>query len=170
MSRKKVRKAPVAHHPLRGYPALRAWLFALLAASLVLSVLFAARLPLDANPDEAAHRDYIRLILEARGFVRFVAGDPARFETHQPPLYYLLCVPVYAATSGGVRPAPRPSASSAAATVAPSVCPVIRVVEISPPADAARSGGAEPMMRRALGERNRPNPAPVRLIRQAMSR
>ena len=39
-----------------------------------------------------------------------------------------------------------------------------------PPAEAARSGGAEPMISRALGARNRPKPAPVTTIRQARSK
>ncbi len=86
-------------------------LYALLAASLALSVLFGVRVPLDNNPDEAAHRDYIRLLLRDRALVRFAPDDPAnprppgepsRFETHQPPLYYLLCAPVHAATGGSV--------------------------------------------------------------------
>jgi 4-amino-4-deoxy-L-arabinose transferase-like glycosyltransferase len=82
----------------------------LLVASLALSVLFALRLPLDTNPDETAHRDYVRLIVEERGFVRFQEqdfgalrpGEAQRYETHQPPLYYLLLVPVYALTGGNV--------------------------------------------------------------------
>lgn len=95
--------------PAASWHRARRGLLVVLAVSLVLSLWFARRTPLDnptppalvnINPDEAAHRDYIRLLVEERGFVRFVAGDPARFEAHQPPLYYLLCVPVYAATAG----------------------------------------------------------------------
>lgn len=104
MKKKAASSAPLPPTTGRAEIASRRLLLAVLAASLVLSCLFAARLPLDANPDEAAHRDYIRLIVEERGPVRFVEKDPARFETHQPPLYYLLCVPVYLATSGGVFP------------------------------------------------------------------
>jgi len=91
--------------------ARRATVF-LLAASFALSVLFAATLPLDANPDEAAHRDYIRLMIAERGFVKFqergfdqpppAPGAPVYYETHQPPLYYLLCLPVHALTGGSV--------------------------------------------------------------------
>jgi hypothetical protein len=79
-----------------------------LATSLLLSVGFAARVPLDGNPDEHAHLDYIRLLVEERGFVRFIPreqlppGAPSRDETHQSPLYYLLCVPVYALAGGSV--------------------------------------------------------------------
>ncbi len=88
--------------PALSWNAARRLLFVVLAAAFALSVLFALRMPFDANPDEAAHRDYVRLLVEQRGFVRFVAGDPARFETHQPPLYYLLCAPVYLLFGGSV--------------------------------------------------------------------
>jgi 4-amino-4-deoxy-L-arabinose transferase-like glycosyltransferase len=81
-------------------------LIAILVAAVILSVLFAISLPMDAkdpnppNPDELSHFSYIRLLAEHRGFVKFVPDDPAYFETHQPPLYYLLCLPVYLATGG----------------------------------------------------------------------
>ncbi|MBC8104804.1 MAG: glycosyltransferase family 39 protein [Cytophagales bacterium] len=75
-------------------------LIAILITSLVLSVLFAANLKMGDNPDEVSHLSYIRLLIEERGFVRFVADDAARFETHQPPLYYLLCVPAYLVSGG----------------------------------------------------------------------
>lgn len=78
-------------------------LLAILAVSLVLSALFAMRVPFDgSNPDETAHFEYVKLILQNRGFVTFQTGDPLLSETHQPPLYYLLCVPVYAATGGSL--------------------------------------------------------------------
>jgi 4-amino-4-deoxy-L-arabinose transferase-like glycosyltransferase len=82
----------------RGIPkALAAWL----VVAFVVALLFAFRVPFDgANPDEPSHIDYIRLLWERRGFVQFQPGDTALFETHQPPLYYLLCVPVYALTGG----------------------------------------------------------------------
>lgn len=87
-------------------PHLRRALLALLALSFLLSACFALSVPVGNNPDETAHRDYIRLIVEERGFVKFVerAKLPenalSRDEAHQPPLYYLLCVPVYAASGG----------------------------------------------------------------------
>jgi len=79
-------------------------LLAIFALSLLLSVLFALRVPLQdgSNPDETAHVEYVRLLLEKRGFVEFQTGDPLLSETHQPPLYYLLSVPVYAATGGNL--------------------------------------------------------------------
>ncbi len=85
-------------------------LLLLFAASLVLSIWFALHVPLNGNPDESSHRDYIRLLIENRGFVRFVPvpvdtdfGDkPTPWETHQPPLYYLLCVPVHLLSGGSL--------------------------------------------------------------------
>lgn len=87
---------------------LRRALLAILAASFLLSLCFAICVPFGDNPDETAHRDYIALIVEERGFVRFIPqadlppGAPSRDEAHQPPLYYLLCAPVFAATGGGI--------------------------------------------------------------------
>jgi len=80
----------------------------LLALSFLLSLAFAWRTPFNHNPDEEAHRDYVRLLVEERGFVKFIPrgeipeGQPTRDEAHQPPLYYLLCAPLYAATGGNV--------------------------------------------------------------------
>jgi 4-amino-4-deoxy-L-arabinose transferase-like glycosyltransferase len=71
--------------------------------SLVLAVIFAWRVPFDgSNPDETSHLSYVRLLFENRGLVKFTAGDPAYFETHQPPLYYLFCLIPYALTGGNV--------------------------------------------------------------------
>jgi 4-amino-4-deoxy-L-arabinose transferase-like glycosyltransferase len=86
------------------HPHLRRALLALLALSLLLSVSFALRVNVGDNPDETAHRDYIRLLVEERDFVRFIERSklpenaPSRDEAHQPPLYYLLCAPVYVAS------------------------------------------------------------------------
>jgi 4-amino-4-deoxy-L-arabinose transferase-like glycosyltransferase len=78
-------------------------LLGLLFASLALSVLFALRVPLDGNPDENAHMEYLRQMIAHRGFVKFVA-DPTYHlaEVHQPPLYYLLALPVYLAFNGAL--------------------------------------------------------------------
>jgi hypothetical protein len=102
-------------------------LSAILIAALVLSVSFAVKVPLDHNPDESSHRDYIRLMVEQKGLVMFVPSKgrkplPApvvekmqaregmtelpegaldRSETHQPPLYYALAALVFVLTGGG---------------------------------------------------------------------
>jgi hypothetical protein len=72
------------------------------------------------NPDEPAHYNYVAFVAERRALPELVAGDwdqslltqaiPERFhprfdissiryESHQPPLYYVLSAPVYSATS-----------------------------------------------------------------------
>ncbi len=96
----------------RGVPkALAIWLI----VAFVVAFLFALLVPylgpkaeprdfvrLVSNPDEWSHVDYIRLLWERKGLIRFQPGDPTLFETHQPPLYYLLCVPVYAIVGNNV--------------------------------------------------------------------
>jgi hypothetical protein len=102
-------------------------LWAILLAAFLLSVSFAVRVPLNNNPDESSHRDYIRLMVEQKGLVMFVPskgrrplpahvketmqrregmtelpeGAISRDETHQPPLYYALAALVFAITGGG---------------------------------------------------------------------
>lgn len=83
----------------------RAWLWVALVLAAVFALWFALRIPFDgSNPDETSHVDYIRLLVERRGFVRFVPGDSQLYETHQPPLYYLLCAPLYTAFGGTLLP------------------------------------------------------------------
>lgn len=74
-------------------------------------------------PDEPAHYNYIRHLaqvgqlpvlkdgdydenylrqLTSQGFPRDMPVDSLRYENHQPPLYYLLAVPVYRATNGSL--------------------------------------------------------------------
>jgi 4-amino-4-deoxy-L-arabinose transferase-like glycosyltransferase len=88
----------------------------LLVLSFLLSLVFATTLPdpLDPkidpiyktlNPDESDHIAYISKLYQQKGFVRFTTdpetGHAAKgfSETHQPPLYYLLCVVPYAVSS-----------------------------------------------------------------------
>jgi len=101
----------------------RALLALILLVYAALAVLYAVKTPPWQVPDEPAHYNYIRQVatggccpeitpgdwdaayledLKASGF------DPARlddlpgvqYEDHQPPLYYLLAAPLYAATGG----------------------------------------------------------------------
>lgn len=94
--------APDAPRALLSGEAARRVLLVVLAAAFVLSAAFALTVPLGENPDEKDHLNYVRLLVEQRGFVRFVEGDPARYQTHQPPLYYVTAALVYAATGGSV--------------------------------------------------------------------
>ena len=90
-------------------------LIAILAVYLLLGVQYALGTPLWQVPDEPAHYTYIQHIaengrlpelregdyphqyLEAAKSARFADVDisPIRYESHQPPLYYLLITPVY---------------------------------------------------------------------------
>lgn len=87
----------------------------------VLATLFALRTPLWQSPDEPAHFNYVKHVatghgipvlqpgdwdaayleqLKADKFPPELAVDSVRYESHQPPLYYVLAAPVYAASKG----------------------------------------------------------------------
>ncbi len=89
----------------------------IIAAYLILATAYAVITPPWQTPDEPAHYNYIRQLVEARSLPVLQAGDyqgslledlkarkwPAdasvdalRYEGHQPPLYYVLAAPVYA--------------------------------------------------------------------------
>ena len=77
------------------------WLliFAALGLSLV------ARVPVAKAPDEAAHWEYVQHLATLHAlpvFRNYIPPAPG-YEFHQPPLYYLLCAPLWAATGAGVQ-------------------------------------------------------------------
>ena len=93
--------------------------------TLTLGSLYAVVTPPWQVPDEPAHYNYIRYLIEERRFPRLEVGDydqaylrqittakfdpslsieAIRYEFHQPPLYYLLAAPVYAAFGGALVP------------------------------------------------------------------
>jgi len=95
------------------------------AAYIVVGVLYAIFTPLWQVPDEPAHYNYIRSLatgqgipvlepgdydqallseLTSRGFPAEMSIDPLEYEDHQPPLYYVLAVPVYRLFHGAVLP------------------------------------------------------------------
>jgi 4-amino-4-deoxy-L-arabinose transferase-like glycosyltransferase len=95
-----------------------------LGAYLVVAVLYATRVPPYNAPDEPAHANYTREIaergalpvlrpgdwdtdlLERLKAARFPPGSDVstiRYESHQPPLYYLLLAPLARATGGSER-------------------------------------------------------------------
>lgn len=101
----------------------RGLLGAALLVYLALAALYAIRTPDWQAPDEPAHYNYIRQIVEdgalpvleegdwqqayqdeltARHFDPALLGrlETVQYEDHQPPLYYLLQAPIYAATDG----------------------------------------------------------------------
>ena len=101
----------------------RRWLMVVLAAYLVAASLFAVRTPDWQVPDEPAHYYYIahiasgaglpvlqpgdydqerlELLLENR-FPPAISPDPLRYESYQPPLYYLIATPVFWLSGGSL--------------------------------------------------------------------
>lgn len=98
-------------------------LFVILIGYALLGSLYAFLTPAWQVPDEPAHYNYIRHLAEEKRFPRleedaydhalferlvaerFPASAPLhelKYESHQPPLYYLLAVPVYRAGNGSL--------------------------------------------------------------------
>lgn len=69
------------------------------ALHFTLTLAFIARVPLKHAPDEGPHWGYVQHLAEKHSLPVFGA-EGVTYEAHQPPLYYLLCVPAYLATSG----------------------------------------------------------------------
>jgi len=97
----------------------------ILVAYLIIGTLFAVYTPAWQVPDEPAHYNYVRALVEerrlpvlqmgdyphdyleqikARGFPADMPIDSIRYEFHQPPLYYLLAAPVFVVTRGALLP------------------------------------------------------------------
>jgi hypothetical protein len=91
-----------------GLPDWRLVLILLLSG--LIAFAFARATPQGANPDEGPHREYIKRLVTERRLPaldleqrrRLGHADP-NYEAHQPPLYYVLAAPFYAAgnTAGG---------------------------------------------------------------------
>lgn len=100
-------------------------LFAIVVAYCVLGVLYAVYTPSWQAPDEPAHYNYVRYLAEQHRLPILQPGDyphayleeikaakfppemtvePIRYEFWQPPLYYLLAVPVYVLFRGALIP------------------------------------------------------------------
>ena len=100
-------------------------LAAIVVAYLALGALYAARTPPWQVPDEPAHYNYVRYLVEERRLPVLQPGDydqvylseivssrfdpaysidPIRYEFHQPPLYYLFLVPAYVLSGGALLP------------------------------------------------------------------
>jgi len=102
-------------------PRPRLILALILGLHLTLGILFAANTPPWQAPDEPAHYNYVRYLVEqgsfpvlhmgdyphayleeikSRHFPPDLSIDPIRYEFHQPPLYYTLAAPIYGLTGG----------------------------------------------------------------------
>ncbi len=94
-------------------------------AYIALGILYAVLTPPWQIPDEPAHYNYVRYLVEERRFPVLQMGDydqaylheittrqfdpalsidPIRYEYHQPPLYYVLAAPLYATFDGALLP------------------------------------------------------------------
>ncbi len=101
----------------------RAWLVAILVAYAVAALSYALNTPAWQAPDEPAHYNYIAHIAQQRSLPVLQMGDydqalleglkssrfnppegveRIRYESHQPPLYYLLATPVYWSSGGNL--------------------------------------------------------------------
>lgn len=95
----------------------------ILLACLTIGTLYAVNTPAWQAPDEPAHYNYIRALAEtgrlpvlqpgdydqsylsqltARGFPEDMSVDTLRYESHQPPLYYLLATPLFMVSGGSL--------------------------------------------------------------------
>jgi 4-amino-4-deoxy-L-arabinose transferase-like glycosyltransferase len=98
---------------------------AIILIYLILGTLYAVYTPAWQAPDEPAHYNYVQYLAEQHRFPILKLGDypadyleeiksahfppemsiaPIRYEFHQPPLYYLLAVPVYRLFGGALLP------------------------------------------------------------------
>jgi len=99
------------------------WLALIVVVYLGIGTLYAVKTPAWQVPDEPAHYNYVRHIAEGRGLPVLQPGDydqgylerikgakfppsmpidSIRYESWQPPLYYLLAAPIYLATGGSL--------------------------------------------------------------------
>lgn len=95
----------------------------ILVAYFILGALFVLNTPAWQAPDEPAHYNYIAYVVETGAFPVLHFGDyphgyleeikaagfppdmpitPIRYESHQPPLYYVFAAPVYALSGGSL--------------------------------------------------------------------
>jgi 4-amino-4-deoxy-L-arabinose transferase-like glycosyltransferase len=119
-----VRIAPMNSRRSVRHPP-RVLLVTIVAVYAAIGVLYAVFTPTWQVPDEPAHYNYVRALAEGRGFPVIEPGDydqaylgrltserflpelsveSLEYEDHQPPLYYLLAVPVYQLFDGAVLP------------------------------------------------------------------
>jgi len=104
---------------------LRSSFFVIFITAIYLGIgtLYAVNTPAWQVPDEPAHYNYVRYIVEHRAlpvlqpgdydqaylerikaakFPPSMSVDPIRYESWQPPLYYVLAAPIYLATGGSL--------------------------------------------------------------------
>jgi 4-amino-4-deoxy-L-arabinose transferase-like glycosyltransferase len=111
--------------PFGGLSAPAVWLGVIILLYLVIGVQYAALTPRWQVPDEPAHYNYIKYLVEngslptldpgeyqqgylaqltSQKFPPNLSVNSLQYESWQPPLYYLLEVPIYLATGGALLP------------------------------------------------------------------
>lgn len=83
-------------------PLRQPFVAALMCAYFLICVGYAIVTPFGRAPDENAHHFYVRHIVERRSLPKMQKGDNWH-EAHQPPLFYLLASPFYAASKALAR-------------------------------------------------------------------
>jgi len=83
------------------------WLVAIVCVHLVLAGVYWHYTPYGTPPDEGPHGLYVEALAGRHVLPVFDAGDREHYESHQPPLYYLMGVPFYliARAAGEAEPA-----------------------------------------------------------------
>ncbi len=81
------------------------WAALCIGVYVLLGLALAWQVPLAKAPDEAAHWEYIEHVATLRSLPVFAGAAPPApgYEFHQPPLYYILCAPLWAASGAGVQ-------------------------------------------------------------------
>jgi 4-amino-4-deoxy-L-arabinose transferase-like glycosyltransferase len=77
----------------------RRWLAVILVGYLALALLYNAVTPVGKSPDEGPHAEYVRYLLNRHRFPVLTPKGGVTYEAHQPPLYYLIAAPVWAAVA-----------------------------------------------------------------------
>jgi 4-amino-4-deoxy-L-arabinose transferase-like glycosyltransferase len=117
------RARPMTKDEGRIHPSSFVVLILIIAAYVVIGTLYAVKTPAWQVPDEPAHYNYVRYIVEQRALPVLRPGDydqkyieqfrtpentphlsiaPLRYESWQPPLYYVLATPIYLVTNGSL--------------------------------------------------------------------
>ena len=78
----------------------RVWLIAIIAAHVILCAAYSHFTPWGAPPDEGPHGLYVMALANTHSLPVFNVRDTNEYENHQPPLYYILAVPFFAAGKG----------------------------------------------------------------------
>ncbi len=102
--KRKVKAATEAEHTARAGDRARRAMRGVVVFYVFVAGLYALWTPLGKGPDESAHMLYVEHLAETHRLplLDFDPTNPdTNYEFHQPPLYYLLCLPAYLVAGGG---------------------------------------------------------------------